>query len=213
MLLDSGLRALANLELIVTHKHLTLDMQGTLRSFRIPHGLLLRQIRSYTASVGDSSGLRTSLMMDIKTALKTKDTLTATTLRSVLAEVQAADKIHKDGKIGASAIRAFIAKGIIRRHEAASQYDKARRSDLAAKERQEAAILQRLLPPAMSESQIDEILKGILASLPATNQRSSMGQIFKAFYAQVDKSLVGPDLLKRRIQTLSTPDLPSSSST
>jgi len=138
--------------------------------------------------------------------------MTATTLRSVLADVQAADKVHKDGKISASAIRAFIAKGIVRRHEAASQYDKAQRSDLAAKERQEAAILQKLLPPAMPESQIDEILKGILASFPATNQRISLGQIFKAFYAQVDKSLVRPDLLKRRTQALLPADSPSSSS-
>jgi len=99
-------------------------------------------------------------------------------------------------------MRGLIAKGIAKRHEAASQYDKAKRSDLAMKERQEADILQKLLPPAMSEARIDETLKQIIDSLPVSGNQRSLGQVFKAFYAQVDKSLVRPDVLKQRAQAL-----------
>ncbi|KXN90191.1 hypothetical protein AN958_04681, partial [Leucoagaricus sp. SymC.cos] len=122
---------------------------------------------------------------------------------SVLADVQAADKVHKEAQISASAIRSFIAKGITRRHDAASQYEKAKRSELAAKERQEAEILQRLLPPAMTEAKIDEVLRQIVDSLPPST-KPPLGQVFKAFYAQVDKSLVRPDILKQRARTLLT---------
>ncbi|KAF9451281.1 GatB/YqeY domain-containing protein [Macrolepiota fuliginosa MF-IS2] len=185
-------------------------MQAVFRILRTPHASAIRQFRAYTVPAGDSHELRTRLMSDIKTALKAKDSATASTLRSVLADVQAADKIHKDRQVSASAIRGLIAKGIARRHEAALQYDKAKRSDLAMKERQEADILQKLLPPAMSEARIDETLKQIIDSLPVSGGQHSLGQVFKAFYAQVDKSLVRPDVLKRRAQALLAAASPSS---
>lgn len=141
-------------------------------------------------------------MSHIKAALKARDSLTASTLRSVLADVQAADKVHKEGQINASAVRLFIAKGIARRHDAASQYDKAKRPELAIKERQEALILQNLLPPAMSDSKIDEVLKQIIASLSTSTKQPSLGQLFKSFYTQVDKSVVRPDVLKQRALAL-----------
>lgn len=54
----------------------------------------------------------------------------------------------------------------------------------------------------MSETQIDEILKRIIDSLPSSGSQRSLGQVFKVFYAQVDKSLVRPDMLKQRAQIL-----------
>jgi uncharacterized protein YqeY len=88
------------------------------------------------------------------------------------------------------------------KHEVASQFEKAKRPELAARERQEAEILQKFLPPAMSNSQVDEILKQIIASFPASPKQPSLGQVFKSFYAQVDKSVVRPDVLKQRAQAL-----------
>lgn len=88
------------------------------------------------------------------------------------------------------------------KRDTASQFENARRPELAAKERQEAEILQKLLPPAMSELQIDEILKQVIGSLPASTQQPSLGQVFKAFYTQADRSTVRPDVLKQRVQLL-----------
>lgn len=178
-------------------------MYGVLR-FVIPtRNVAFRRARRFaTRSADDSQELRTRLMSHIKAALKARDSLTASTLRSVLADVQAADKVHKEGQINASAVRLFIAKGIARRHDAASQYDKAKRPELAIKERQEALILQNLLPPAMSDSKIDEVLKQIIASLSTSTKQPSLGQLFKSFYTQVDKSVVRPDVLKQRALAL-----------
>ncbi|EKM80840.1 hypothetical protein AGABI1DRAFT_126882 [Agaricus bisporus var. burnettii JB137-S8] len=178
-------------------------MLPTCRAFRFltgSHVNFPKHSRAFSASLPVPQDLRVRIMNDIKLALKSKDSMTATTLRSILADIQAADKSHKDSKIGEPAIRAFIARGISKRHDAASQYDQARRLDLASKERQEAEILQRMLPPALSDSQIDQILKQIIDSLPPSANRPSLGQVFKAFYAQVDKSLVRPDVLKQRAQ-------------
>lgn len=160
--------------------------------------------------------------------------------QSVLADVQAADKVHKDGQIGARSIVSYVTarcfgiktshvclapnrgkgdcqtrkplllQGDFRlnclmsifpfQHDAASQYDKANRRELADKERLEAKILQKLLPPALTDSQIDETLNKAIASLPIS--QPSLGQIFKSFYALVDKSECPPDALKRRLQEL-----------
>ncbi|KAL9711751.1 hypothetical protein Ac2012v2_004823 [Leucoagaricus gongylophorus] len=160
---------------------------------------VFQPVRMYAVLVKDLDP-RTRLMHDIKEALKAKDTSIASTLRSVLADVQVADKVHKDGQIGARSIRLIVAKGIARRHDAASQYDKANRRELADKERLEAKILQKLLPPTLTDSQIDETLNKVIASLPIS--QPSLGQIFKSFYALVDKSECPPDALKRRLQEL-----------
>jgi len=71
---------------------------------------------------------------------------------------------------------------------------------LADKERHEAEILQKFLPPSLTESQVDETLKKVIASLSVS--QPSLGQIFKSFYALVDKSDYPPNVLKRRLQEL-----------
>lgn len=92
--------------------------------------------------------------------------------------------------------------------DTAAEFTKAARPDLAQKEEQEAAILQSFLPPLLSESDIDRALKDVLANPSIVEvvakgpAQKALGQVFKAFYAQVDKSTVDPNLVRQRAQAL-----------
>lgn len=95
---------------------------------------------------------------------------------------------------------------ILSQTDSAAQFIKATRCDLAEKEQREADVLSAFLPPLLNEAEIDHILRGVLSeSRPqGSDPRKALGQVFKAFYAKVDKSTVDPDLLKRRAETLLT---------
>lgn len=89
--------------------------------------------------------------------------------------------------------------------DSADQFNRASRSDLAAKERQEADFLAAFLPPLLPEAEIDRILKGVISEQLSETQvdsRKSIGKVFKTFYAQVNRASVDPDLVRRRAEAL-----------
>ncbi|CAL1708232.1 unnamed protein product [Somion occarium] len=142
--------------------------------------------------------------------MKAKDSAKSTTLRSVLTDVYAADK-QKSQPIPNSKIQDIIRKAVDRRKDVASQYENASRSDLAEKERKEAAILSEFLPPQLSEEEIDCVLReviqeqGLLKAEAKPNPKQALGKIFKAFYTRVDKSAVSStEYVTRRAEAILT---------
>lgn len=87
----------------------------------------------------------------IKEAMKAKDTLKTTVLRSILSEHQYSQK--QKGNNPASKIAKLMTKAIARRKDAAKQFRAAKppREDLADQEEKEAAVLETFLPPAASK--------------------------------------------------------------
>ncbi|KAI0768645.1 Yqey-like protein-domain-containing protein [Trametes elegans] len=155
--------------------------------------------------------VRARLMQELKQAMKTRDTVKSTTIRSVLSEVYAADKAVRSGTATPSAVASIIRKAAARRSDAAAEFHKAARADLASKEEQEAALLQSFLPPLLPASEIDRVLADVLASPAVADAvakgpaQRAQGQVFKAFYARVDRSAVDADLVKQRAQALLAP--------
>ena len=89
--------------------------------------------------------------------------------------------------------------------DSAVQCSQASRPDLAGKEQQEADLLAKFLPPLLPEAEVDRILQNIMTEQVTQTQddpRKSIGKIFKAFYAKIDRASVDPDLLKRRAEAL-----------
>jgi len=156
------------------------------------------------ASKAAMDDVRMRLLSEVKTAMKNKDAFTSRTLRSVLSEVYAAEKLSPP-KISSSVIISIIRKAARRRTDSAAQFMGASRPDLADVEEREADILSAFLPPLLPESEIDRILRDILVEVedkPAGDPRRSLGQVFKAFYAKIDKSTVDTDLVKSRAENL-----------
>ncbi|SJX64461.1 uncharacterized protein SRS1_15102 [Sporisorium reilianum f. sp. reilianum] len=83
----------------------------------------------------------------IKEAMKAKDSLTSTVLRSIVSEHQYSSK-QKGNQV--SKVSKLIAKAIKRRHETAKQFRAAKppREDLVEQEEKEAAVLEKFLPEA-----------------------------------------------------------------
>lgn len=87
--------------------------------------------------------------------------------------------------------------------ESASQFLKGERPDLAEQETREAEIISALLPPLLSEAEIDRVIKEVISSCPQDgNPKKALGFIFKSFYSKVDKANVDPDLVKNRAEAL-----------
>lgn len=65
-------------------------------------------------------------------------------------------------------------------------------------------IISKFLPATLPESEVDSILSSIIAKLPPADgpPQRALGLVFKNFYAQVDRSVVDSDLVKRRAQAL-----------
>ena len=145
-------------------------------------------------------------------------------VQSVLSEVYSADKVSNGKKIDSSAVALLIRKAYARRvcpftHskkfiysslsleqlDSAVQFNRASRPDLAGKEQQEADLLAKFLPPLLPEAEVDRILQDVMTEQVSQAQddpRKSIGKIFKAFYAKVDRASVDPVLLKRRAEAL-----------
>jgi len=175
-----------------------------LRAFCRAPAVFSMRGRFYSVSTHElvTNDIRSQLMNEVKTAMKNKDAVTSTTLRSILAEVYAADKAS-NAKISTSIIANILRKAVIRRTDAASKFAEASRPDLADKENREVEILSKFLPPLLPETEIDRILNEVIKTLPAgTDPRKSLGIIFKGFYAQVDKSTLDTSIVKQRAEKI-----------
>jgi len=162
--------------------------------------LSARPCRLYS-TLPDTS-LRARLMSEVQMAMKARDSIASTTLRSVLSEIYAADKVLGN-KVPSSTIANILRKAVSRRNDAAAKFTQASRQDLADKELREQEILLKFSPPLLSEAEIDRTLRHIINTLPADLQtQKALGRVFRDFYQKVDKSEVDINLVKRRAEFL-----------
>ncbi|KZP34276.1 GatB/YqeY domain-containing protein, partial [Athelia psychrophila] len=163
----------------------------------------LVQPRFYSTEVHSSDDIRVRLMSEVKSALKSKDTVKSTTLRSVLSEVYAADK-SASPKISSASIIAILRKAAARRADAAAQYTAASRPDLAETEIREAAVLGALLPPLLPEADVDVVLAEVMKSdeMKGVEGKRALGIMLKGFYARVEKGNADSGLVKRKAEAL-----------
>ncbi|KAK7035236.1 hypothetical protein VNI00_012003 [Paramarasmius palmivorus] len=158
--------------------------------------------RRYTSAA--ENDLRKVLTSRIKDAMKSKNQLASTTLRSVLSEINAADKAATS-PVPTGAIISIIRKAHARRNDSAAQFTQASRPDLAEKELKEAEILSDFLPPLLGQDQIDSHIQEVISTLTPQEKAAGpkiTGKIFKSFYGKVDKSTVDPELVKKRVGVL-----------
>ncbi|KAG2153892.1 GatB YqeY domain-containing protein [Suillus clintonianus] len=173
-----------------------------LRSLRQPLCKMLIMSRALSVATLGVSDIRQQLMSGVKTAMKAKDSMTSMTLRTILSEVYAADKLA-GSPVSSPAIIAILRRATLRRHDSANQFVKASRPDLAQKEQREADIIAPFLPPLMSEADIDRVLNEVIAETTLDgDSRKILGQVYKTFYSKVDKSNVDTETVKRKAEAL-----------
>ena len=126
--------------------------------------------------------MRDILTAAVKTAMKSQDRLTLSTLRMVQAAIHDRDIVQRgSGKdpINDDEIVTLLRKMIKQRDDSVAMYETGGRQELADKEKQEIAIIAGFLPQQMSEAEITAVCKSIITELGATGPRD-MGKCMAA---------------------------------
>lgn len=146
--------------------------------------------------------LHDRLTEDLKLAMKSRDQLRMDVIRMIKAAVQYKEvELKQDlDDAGMSRIMTTLIK---QRKEAAEQFEKGSRQDLATKERQEISIIEAYLPTAASSDEIARIVEAVVKESGASSLKD-MGTVMKAVMVRlagqpVDGKVVS-DLVKATLQ-------------
>lgn len=114
---------------------------------------------------------------DIKAAMLAKDKVRLETLRGIKKEfLEAKTAKGSDGELSDDTALKILVKMVKQRKESAKIYSEQNREDLAQPELAEAAIIEEYLPKQMSEEELTEALKKIIAEVGAASAKE-MGKV------------------------------------
>lgn len=117
------------------------------------------------------------LLEDLKTAMKDKDTVKKNTVQMVRAAILQVEK-DKQIELNDDQILEVIAKEFKKRNDSLADYEKSGREDLINQIKEEMAVLEGYLPKKLSEEEIAEKVKEIIAEVGATSMKD-MGMVMK----------------------------------
>lgn len=130
------------------------------------------------------AALKDRLRTDLTTALKARDSLRAGTIRMALTAISNAEVAGKTSReLDDDDVLGILTSERKKRREAAEAFDAAGRTELARKERDEAAVLADYLPEPLSEAEIASLVSEAIASTGADSMRQ-MGQVMGAVTPQ-----------------------------
>ncbi len=138
--------------------------------------------------------LKETLKADLTAAMKAGDETVRGTLRMALAAVTNAEVAGDEAvELSDDQVVAVLQAEAKKRSEAAEIYAQAGRTDAAAKEKAELAVLERYLPAAMSEAEIAAVVAEEVAAAAAAGNTGpkAMGIVVKAVRARVGASADG----------------------
>ena len=131
------------------------------------------------------STLKEQLQSDLTTAMRARDQVGASTLRMALTAVtteEVAGTEHRD--LTDDDVLKVLTKEAKKRREAATAYTGAGRTELAAQEEAELAVLEGYLPKQLSDEELEGIVRDAVASSGASGM-PQMGLAMKAASAAV----------------------------
>ena len=126
--------------------------------------------------------LKEKLLEDLKAAMRDKDVTKKNTVQMVRAAIL---QVEKDKKIELddNQVLETIAKEFKKRNDSLADYEKSGREDLIAQIKEEMAVLEQYLPKKLSEEELTERLKTIIANVGATSMKD-MGAVMKQAKAE-----------------------------
>ena len=138
--------------------------------------------------------LEETINNDLKAAMLAKDEAAVRSLRAIKAAIIVA-KTEKGagGVLVADKELGLLQKLVKQRKESIEIFEKENRADLAQKEKEEVAVIEKYLPAMMSEEEVRAGVQKIIAETGATSQKEMgkvMGAASKAFAGKADNKLV-----------------------
>ena len=138
------------------------------------------------------SALQQKLTDDLKQAMKGGDTVKRSVIRLVMAAIKNAE-IAKQKALEDGDILGIIAKEIRQRKESIEAFKEGNRSDLAAKEEAEMAILEAYMPAQMSRDEIVAEARKVIEEVGAESLRDK-GKVMPKLIANLKGKADGRDI-------------------
>ncbi len=139
---------------------------------------------------------------DLKLAMKARDQLRMDAIRMVKAALQNKEIELKKALDEAEMSRVLLTL-VKQRKEAAEQYQKGKREDLADKELKEVTIIEGYLPKALSQEEIVQVVENVLRETGPVTMKD-MGKVMKAVMAKLAGQAVDgkhlSDLVRSKLQ-------------
>ena len=121
--------------------------------------------------------LEVKIMAEMKDAMKSKNEAVLRALRAIKAEIiKAKTEPGANGAIDEATEQKFLQKMMKQRKDSLDIFEKQGREDLAEKEREEMAVIEKFLPKQLSEAEIKEAVKSIITETGASSA-ADMGKV------------------------------------
>jgi len=133
------------------------------------------------------------LQEDLKTSLKARDALRVSTIRLALSATKNIE-IERGRELTDEELTEVLAREAKRRREAIEGAEKAGRSDIADKENKELEILAEYLPKQLTEKEIEQIAKDVIAEVGAASPQDRgrvMGALMQRIKGRADGKIAG----------------------
>ena len=144
--------------------------------------------------------LQTKVMEALKEAMKAKDTVALESLRAIKSAILLArtDAGASEELSEADELK-LLQKLVKQRKDSAALYTQQGRNDLAEPELAQMAVIEKFLPAQLSEAEVEEALKSIIAQVGATSPKDMgkvMGAATKQLAGKADGKLIS-DIVKK----------------
>ncbi|MCA6450058.1 MAG: GatB/YqeY domain-containing protein [Chitinophagaceae bacterium] len=121
--------------------------------------------------------LEEKVMAQMKDAMKAKDEALLRGLRAIKAEIiKAKTEPGANGQVTEDGELKLLQKLVKSRKDSLEIYTQQNRADLAAKESEEIAVIERFLPAQLSEAELQQAVAAIIAELGAAGPQD-MGKV------------------------------------
>jgi len=121
--------------------------------------------------------LEEKIMTDLKTAMLAKDEAALRSLRAIKAAIIIAKTSEGAGGILKEEDEIKLLQKLVKqRKDSLEIFEKQNREDLAVKEREEIAVIEKFLPKQMSAEELKDIISGIVKESGATSA-AEMGKV------------------------------------
>jgi hypothetical protein len=121
---------------------------------------------------------------DLKDAMRAKDAGRLGVLRMLKSAMKYAAIEKTDGGLDDAAASQVIRKQVKQRQDSIESFEKGGRPELAAKEREELAILNAYLPKGLNADELAAVVRETISEVGATS-KAQMGAVMKALQAKV----------------------------
>ena len=144
--------------------------------------------------------LQTKVMEALKEAMKAKDTVALESLRAIKSAILLArTEAGASEELSEADELKLLQKLVKQRKDSAALYTQQGRNDLAEPELAQMEVIEKFLPALLSEAEVEEALKGIIAQVGATSPKDMgkvMGAATKQLAGKADGKLIS-DIVKK----------------